>query len=353
MIQLENICVNFTDKHHNLIKAVDDASFSVTRGEVFGIIGYSGAGKSSLIRVINLLQKPVSGKIIVNGQSMIELTPQQLRLKRKKIGMIFQNFNLMNSSTVYENILYPLRHSALSHQDKDKKINRLLKLVGLESKRDVYPSQLSGGQKQRVAIARALANDPEILLCDEATSALDPKTTLSILKLLKDLNKVLGLTIVLITHEMQVVKEICHRVAVMEQGRIVELNDIVNIFGYPQQQVTKDFIRTASHIEQAYEKIFQHPALSKLLQYDKLFEIRYAGYDMFQPFLTQLFDLYAVGSTILYSNLEIINQQIVGYLIVFFSGDDVPIDKISSFFHDRNISLSNLSAIQHENNYLI
>src|SRR5699024_5076775 len=204
---------------------------------------------STLVRTINLLQRPTEGSVIVSNQDLLSLKPKQLRAARKKIGMIFQHFNLMGSRTIAENVAYPLRKSGLTKTEIKEKVADLLDLVGLTDKSAAYPSQLSGGQKQRVAIARSLANDPEVLLCDEATSALDPKTTLSILELLKELNQKLALTIVIITHEMQVVKEICNKVAVMENGHVVEEGDLVSIFTEPKEKITKEFINTATHVE--------------------------------------------------------------------------------------------------------
>src|SRR5699024_6087745 len=224
-------------------------------GDIYGIVGYSGAGKSTLVRVINLLQVPTAGTVEVNGVDYTTLKPVELRTKRKSIGMIFQHFNLMNSRSIFDNVAFSLKYSGKTKKERRTKVNELLELVGLEDKINAYPSQLSGGQKQRVAIARALANDPKILLCDEATSALDPKTTLQILALLKKLNQQLGLTIVLITHEMQVVKEVCNKVAVMEEGEIIERGDSIQIFSQPQRPLTKDFIRTATHIDQALATI--------------------------------------------------------------------------------------------------
>lgn len=217
-IVLKNIDVTFKNKAQT-INAVKNVSLEVEQGDIYGIIGYSGAGKSTLVRVINLLQRPTNGTVIVENQELTKLKPQELRQVRKKIGMIFQHFNLMKSRTVAGNIAYPLLATGLSKAEINAKVTHLLELVDLSEYRDAYPGQLSGGQKQRVAIARALANDPQVLISDEATSALDPKTTKSILELLKKVNERLKITIVLITHEMQVVKEICHNVAVMEQGQ--------------------------------------------------------------------------------------------------------------------------------------
>src|SRR5699024_1393445 len=258
MIELNNVEVIFqTDTQ--IIQAVDNVSLSIKKGDIFGVIGYSGAGKSTLVRTINLLQRPASGEVKVNGQNLLTLAPKELRQARKKIGMIFQHFNLMNARTVAGNVSYPLWKSGLTKSEIKRKVDELLELVGLSDKEHAYPSQLSGGQKQRVAIARALANDPEVLLCDEATSALDPKTTLSILELLKELNEKLDLTIVIITHEMHVIKEICNRVAVMEHGVVVEQDTIFNIFRNPQQKLTKDFIESASPIEKGIQEVLSKP----------------------------------------------------------------------------------------------
>ena len=234
MIELKNISKDF-GSGEKAVHAVRDVSLSIGSGEIFGIIGFSGAGKSTLVRCINLLERPSSGSVFVAGQDLTALSAKDLRAARKKIGMIFQHFNLMPSRTVAGNVAYPLKGSGLSKEDIQKKVATLLELVGIGDKADAYPSQLSGGQKQRVAIARALANDPQVLLCDEATSALDPQTTKAILHLLKHLNETLGITIVLITHEMAVVKEICDRVAVMEYGRVVEQGEVFTVFAEPKQ----------------------------------------------------------------------------------------------------------------------
>lgn len=247
MIELKDIDVIFSNDD-KVVTAVKDVNITVDRGEIFGIVGYSGAGKSTLVRTINLLQPPTQGTVTVNGQEMQKLSKKELRGARKKIGMIFQHFNLMDSRTIFDNVAFPLKGSGLSKDEVAHKVAELLDLVGLEEKTDNYPSQLSGGQKQRVAIARALANDPDVLLCDEATSALDPKTTSSILDLLRKLNEQLGLTIVIITHEMSVVKDLCHRVAVMEDGHVLEQGSIVDMFTNPQKSLTKEFINTATHL---------------------------------------------------------------------------------------------------------
>ena len=263
MIELKNVSKTFSLKG-KIVEAVKEVNLTVEAGEIFGIIGYSGAGKSTLIRCLNFLEVPTEGEVIVNRQVLNQLSPKELRLARHKIGMIFQHFNLLKTRTVFDNVAYPLKGQKISKEEKKEKVLRLLNLVGLEDKADVYPSQLSGGQKQRVAIARALANDPQVLLCDEATSALDPQTTKSILKLLKEINKELGLTIVLITHQMEVVKEICHKVAVMEKGRIIEQGNIVSVFSNPQSEITKDFVSSLFQDEKIFELLAERAPLEEL-----------------------------------------------------------------------------------------
>lgn len=224
------------------VDAVRGVSLTIQDGEIFGVIGYSGAGKSTLIRLINLLERPTSGRIFVNGQELTALAPKELRQARRKIGMIFQHFNLMKSRTVYSNVAYPLRGSPLSKEERRDKVMNLLKLVGLEEKALAYPAQLSGGQKQRVAIARALANDPTVLLCDEATSALDPNTTHQILELIRDINQKLGITVVVITHQMSVVKEICTHVAILDDGEVVEDGLVSAVFSAPKSQAARHLV---------------------------------------------------------------------------------------------------------------
>ena len=267
MIKLENIDVTFK-QGVKVVNAVKNVSLHVEPGDIYGIIGYSGAGKSTLVRTINLLQRPTKGNVVVNGVDLLKLKPKGLRAARKKIGMIFQHFNLMNTLSVFDNVAFPLKKSGKTKSEIEQKVLSLLELVGLEDKVNSYPRQLSGGQKQRVAIARALANDPDVLLCDEATSALDPKTTYSILELLQKVNVQLGITIVIITHEMQVVKEICNKVAVMEEGEVIEQGSVLEIFTNPERDLTKDFIDTATHINQGIETVLSHEQLLNLQEGD-------------------------------------------------------------------------------------
>jgi D-methionine transport system ATP-binding protein len=228
-------------------EVLKDIHFPIRRGEIFGIIGRSGAGKSTLVRTINLLERPSSGRVLVNGEDLSTLGEQQLAAARRRIGMVFQHFNLLSSRTVAGNIALPLQIAGVPSSEIDRKVDALLQTVGLSDKRNCWPAQLSGGQKQRVGIARALVHDPDILLCDEATSALDPETTESILTLLREINRKLGLTIVLITHEMDVIRQVCDRVAVLEKGRVVELDDVWRVFGAPQADATRALLRAVMH----------------------------------------------------------------------------------------------------------
>ncbi|MER2295818.1 MAG: ATP-binding cassette domain-containing protein [Desemzia incerta] len=341
MITLKDVGVTFKGTH-GTINAVEKVNLSIDKGDVYGIVGYSGAGKSTLVRTINLLQRPTKGSVWVNGQNMLALSPKELRNARKKVGMIFQHFNLMDSRTVAGNIAYPLRKSGLSKTAIKEKVVELLELVGLSDKYDAFPSQLSGGQKQRVAIARSLANDPDVLLCDEATSALDPKTTLSILELLKELNKRLALTIVIITHEMQVVKEICNKVAVMENGHVVENGDVVSIFTQPKELITKEFINTATHIDQALDKILSHPTLLNLQENDTLANISYVGTNTSEPLISHLSSRFHIATNILYGNVEILQGTPVGNLLVVLSGDPVQKQKAFAYLESKNVSIDTL-----------
>ena len=324
MIQLDHIDVTFQQKKRQ-IQAVKDVTIHIQERDIYGIVGYSGAGKSTLVRVINLLQVPTSGKIIVDDDVLFDnkvtLTAEQLRRKRQDIGMIFQHFNLMSQLTAEENVAFALKHSGLSKEEKKEKVRTLLELVGLADRAENYPSQLSGGQKQRVAIARALANDPKILISDESTSALDPKTTKQILALLQDLNQKLGLTIVLITHEMQIVKDIANRVAVMQDGQLIEEGSVLDIFSNPQQDLTKDFISTATGIDEAMGKIEQQEIVKHLTKNSLLAQMKYAGTSTDEPLLNEIYKHHQVTANILYGNIEILGGTPVGELVVVLSGE--------------------------------
>lgn len=321
IIDLRKICVDFKQKRRT-IHAVNQVSLKVFPGDVYGIVGYSGAGKSTLVRVINRIHDPTSGQVLVNGANVLNLSHRQVRQLRKKIGMIFQHYNLMNARTVLANVEYPLldnRH--LSRNQRRQRAVRLLKLVGLSTKSSFYPSQLSGGQKQRVAIARALANDPKILISDEATSALDPRNTHAILALLKRLNQKYHLTIILITHEMDAVKAICNKVAVMDSGHLIEKGKIFDIFNHPRQQLTRDFIDSTTHLKSAIQQIraqyANHSAQSQLV------ELKYVGAATQQPLIIDLYRKFKVTSSILFGNIESIHGKPIGHLIIALNGSNL------------------------------
>lgn len=322
-----------------IVTAVDNVSLSVQKGDIYGIVGFSGAGKSTLIRTVNLLQKPTRGEVIIDNEDITKLDEKSLRERRKKIGMIFQHFNLLKSKTVFDNVFFPLKQMRISKNEKIRKVKNLLNLVALSDKEDSYPSQLSGGQKQRVAIARALASDPEILLCDEATSALDPQTTDEVLKLLIELNRKLGLTILIITHEMQVVKEVCNKVAVMENGKIIERGSIVEVFSNPQMALTRAFINTATQIDSALEKVLNHKSILHLSENDILARITYVGDNTSQPIIATLQSNFNVMTNILSGNIEFLQDIPVGSLVVSFSGNSSDIQSALEYLKSQHVGV--------------
>ena len=345
IIQLKNIDVTFHNEGKT-IEAVKDVSINVNKGDIFGVIGYSGAGKSTLVRVINLLQKPTAGEVIVNGQNLTELKPKELRKARRNIGMIFQHFNLMNSLTVFGNVDFPLRDSKLSKAERKDKVNKLLDLVGLGDRANNYPSQLSGGQKQRVSIARALASDPEILISDEATSALDPKTTTEILSLLGRLNKELGITIVIITHEMDAIKQICNRVAVMESGALIEEGDLLTIFGNPKRKLTKDFVNTSTQISSVLDEIKQNETISSLQ--GRLVELNYIGDVTNEPIVVELYKKFHVEANILFSNMERLQGTTVGIMLFVLSGEDINIKAAIQYLDTLQVNVKEINLSESE-----
>ncbi|UHR02505.1 methionine ABC transporter ATP-binding protein [Peptoniphilus sp. GNH] len=342
MIELENIRVSFKQKD-KLIKAVDGVNLKIEDKDIFGIVGFSGAGKSTLVRCINLLQRPDEGRVLVNGKDLLSMSAKDLRSKRRKIGMIFQHFNLMKSRTILDNVIYPLKHSKLSKKEKIEKAKDLLSLVGIVDKQGAYPGELSGGQKQRVAIARALANDPDILLCDEATSALDPQTTLQILNLLKDLNKKLGITIVIITHEMQVVKEICNKLAVMENGKVIEVGTAIEIFSKPKQKLTQEFIKTANNLDSVLESLRANKELISLKDDERILELSYLGTSTTKPLIVEIYERFKVKTSILWGNIEFISNIPLGTLIVKIKGDEENLKSAFHFLEKEGVRLSNIN----------
>ena len=335
MIELEHIVKNFRSDNDKLIHAVNDVSLKINDGDIFGIIGFSGAGKSTLVRCINLLERPDSGSVKIDGVEMMTLKPKELYKARTKIGMIFQQFNLMPSRTVLQNVAYPLRN--MTKEQIRKKVRELLALVDIPDKENAYPSELSGGQKQRVAIARALANDPTILLCDEATSALDPQTTGAILQLLKDLNKKLGLTIVVITHEMEVVKHICRRAAVMDAGKIIESGDVFEIFSSPKHQVTQNFVRTTSNLSKIDTLIRDGSPIVKLKPGEVMARLVYVHADVSEPLISYASRAFDIEINIILSDVEIVADSMVGGTVVIFNGDSEKIERTMQYYRDKNI----------------
>lgn len=333
MIKLQNISKTFNTNKGEL-KAVDHVDLTISQGEIFGIIGYSGAGKSTLIRLLNGLEKPTEGSVNINGQEISSISGKQLRQARQKVSMIFQHFNLLWSRTVEENISFPLEIAGISKSKSKQRVKELIELVGLSGRENAYPSQLSGGQKQRVGIARALANNPEVLLCDEATSALDPETTDSILELLVDINKRLGLTIVLITHEMHVIRKICHRVAVMESGKVVEQGNVLQVFQSPEQAITKRFVAQVSGAESATQTIAhlieQYPS-------GQLVKLVFVGDRTEQPILSRLIKQFHVEVNIVQGNIAQTQNGAYGTLYLQLDGDASSIDEAIQYLHEEEV----------------
>ncbi len=299
-------------KRYKNVAAVDEVSLTIQQGEVFGIIGYSGAGKSTLLRCLNLLERPTEGKVLIDRKDLTALSDNEVRKERQKIGMIFQHFHLISSKTVFDNVAFSLKAARKTKEEIKKKVPKLLEMVGLSERSGHYPAQLSGGQKQRVGIARALANDPKVLLCDEATSALDPTTTKSILQLLKKINETLGITIVLITHEMEVVQDICHRVAVMEDGKVVELGDIYDIFANPKTDLSKQFVQTVHSLELP----------ERLLAGRKgpIVQVVFQGDSAEEAVISETLKQFNVNANILHGQISYIQDRALGTLIIELIG---------------------------------
>ena len=338
MIELTHISKNFASGGRT-VHAVQDVSLSIGKGEIFGIIGFSGAGKSTLVRCINLLERPTSGSVTVDGKEMTALSARELRQARKKIGMIFQHFNLMPSRTVFGNVAYPLRGSGLSGEQIADKVHWLLELVGIGDKAEAYPKQLSGGQKQRVAIARALANDPNVLLCDEATSALDPQTTKAILRLLKDLNEKLGITVVIITHEMAVVKEICDRVTVMEHGRVVEQGEVFNVFADPRQEITRSFIHTTSNLRKIEELIEEDSPVVQLKPGELIVRLSYIQRNVSEPLISTVSRKFDITLNIIFSDIAIVQNAPIGGTVAIISGEREQITQAIAYLIEKNVGV--------------
>ena len=338
MIEFTHVSKDF-GSGEKMVRAVRDVSLTIQDGEIFGIIGFSGAGKSTLVRCINLLERPTNGTVVVDGKEMTALSPKELRLARRKIGMIFQHFNLMPSRTVFGNVAYPLQGQGLSKQAIQNKVRKLLKLVDIADKETAYPSQLSGGQKQRVAIARALANDPKVLLCDEATSALDPQTTKAILTLLKDLNQKLNLTIVMITHEMAVVKEICDHVAIMEHGQVVEQGEVFSLFADPKQPITQNFIHTTSNLQKIEELIAEGSPVVQLQPGEVIVRLSYIQKNVSEPLISTLSQRFQISLNIIFADIEIVQDAPIGGTVAILSGEREQITKAMEYLIEKNVGV--------------
>ena len=320
------------------VTALKGVDLEIERGEIYGIIGLSGAGKSTLIRCINMLERPTEGKVIVDGKDLTALSEAELREERKGIGMIFQHFNLLSSATVYDNVAFPLRLSGTDEKQIRTKVEPLLSLVGLADKAQQYPAQLSGGQKQRVGIARALASDPKVLLSDEATSALDPQTTKSILHLIADINKKLGLTVVIITHEMQVIKDICDKVAVIEGGVIAEKGSVLDIFTKPKERITREFVSTLLSndlpINYREKELLPEPVEGGEL----LLRLTFLGERADDPVIADVIRRFSIEVSILYGTLDQIKSVPYGRMIVGIRGEQAEIDRALSYLDTRDLT---------------
>ena len=330
MIQVENLCKSFSTKS-GTVEAARNISFSIEKGEIFGIIGLSGAGKSTLVRCLNLLERPTSGSVWVNGKNLTELSERKLRKERQNIGMIFQHFNLLMQRTALDNVCFPMEIVGISKKEARKKALEYLKIVGLEEKALSYPSQLSGGQKQRVAIARVLASDPEILLCDEATSALDPQTTKSILELIRKINKEYGITVVVITHEMSVVQEICNRVAVLERGVLVESGTVEELFRSPKT-------------EAARRLVFSGRAQIQKMNGKRLVRVTFKDRSSFEPVIANLVLTYRTPVNILYADTKNIGGSAEGEMILQLPEIEETAEKMIEYLRETNMGVEELSS---------
>ena len=330
IIEIQNLCKTY-QVGSNKLEALQDINISIKQGEIFGFIGQSGAGKSSLVRCLAALEPITSGKVLVSGVDLTSLHGAELRLYRRKLGLVFQHFNLLMNSTVYDNVAFPLKVAKKPKAYIKTKVEQLLEMVGLTDKRNVYPAQLSGGQKQRVGIARALAADPSIVICDEATSALDPTTTHSIMQLVKDINQELGITFVIITHEMEVIKQVCSRVAILEEGRVIELGTVVDVCAYPKTATARRFFKIVDTelTNTAYQTALRTPG--------SLLKATFVGEGTSDPFISECIKRFGVTISILSGNIQEIDETLVGNLVIKVVGDDAAIASATNYLHSNNI----------------
>jgi D-methionine transport system ATP-binding protein len=345
MIRFNNVTKIYGEGDRRVV-ALQDVDLEVKQGEIFGIIGLSGAGKSTLIRCINKLEVPQSGAIEIGNRDITQLTGKTLYQARREIGMIFQHFNLLANRTVFGNIAYPLEIAGVHHRDQKKRVEELAELVGLSDKLKAYPSQLSGGQKQRVGIARALANHPKVLLCDEATSALDPETTKSILNLLLDVNQCFGLTIVLITHEINVIKEICDTVAVIENGRIVEQGPVAEIFTDPNTDAARGLIKSVLHTDIPDEIKQKKIVIHRPEWAGKMVHIFFIGEVAGEPIITSLIRKFNVDVNIIYANLDSIKDTSFGSLVVVITGSNGNVAESLQYLTQQGLKIEVLNSVE-------
>ncbi|MEK3879775.1 methionine ABC transporter ATP-binding protein [Paenibacillus sp. FSL M7-0420] len=339
MIELRNVYKTFTRKEVK-IEALKGISLKVEKGDIFGVIGYSGAGKSTLIRLVNYLERPSEGQVLVDGYDLGAYSDKELRAAKKNIGMIFQHFNLLESKKVFDNVAIPLILLKKSKAEIRKRVEELLEFVGLSDKAGSYPSELSGGQKQRVGIARALASNPSILLCDEATSALDPQTTQSILQLLKRINAEYNITVMIITHEMSVIQEICNKVAVMEEGRIIEQGSVLDVFGAPKHQTTQNFVKTV--IQNSMTTSVRRTL--KTEQGSRVYKLNFAGESASEPVLYEIIRSYGVKVNILFANTTEIQETTLGTIIVQLQGDPAQMEAALNYMKQHEVRVEEVKS---------
>ncbi|MGB8697339.1 MULTISPECIES: methionine ABC transporter ATP-binding protein [Acinetobacter] len=339
MIEFKNI-----SKHYQLkgqtIRALDQINLEIPAGSIFGIIGYSGAGKSTLIRLINLLERPNEGQVIINQKDFTALDARSLRQERANIGMIFQHFNLLQTKTVAANIEMPLKLLGVSKVEREKRLNELLEFIDLKHKKDAFPDELSGGQKQRVGIARALANHPKILLCDEATSALDPQTTKSVLALLKKINQEQNITIVMVTHEMDVIETVCDYVAVMEQGKVIETGSTLEIFSQPQHPTTKNFIQTVLQ-QQLPVNILNN---LENQNHNSIYCLQFLGKSAQETVVQAVIKKFDISLNILFANMTEINGTVIGQMFIQLLGNPEIIQQAIEFLEQNGVKVEHSGA---------
>ncbi|TYR75364.1 methionine ABC transporter ATP-binding protein [Rossellomorea vietnamensis] len=340
MIELKGLTKTY-ESGDTPVRALDGIDLKINEGEIFGVIGFSGAGKSSLIRCVNWLERPTSGSVIVDGKDLTTLSPKEIRAVKRNIGMIFQHFNLLNSKTVFANVAMPLKLAKVPKEEIRERVTELLEFVGLEDKADYYPDQLSGGQKQRVGIARALATRPSILLCDEATSALDPQTTNSILQLLRKVNKEYQITVLIITHEMTVIREICDRVAVIEAGKIIEEGSVFNVFSAPKTTTARNFVSTVmnDNLPESIKEIVRNNAGAQ-----KIFRINFVGESAGQPLLSKIAKKFDIDMNVLFGNITELQGVPFGNLIVEFIGSESEINRALMYINQEKVAIKEVEA---------